>query len=343
MKDFPIIEDIEIDDFSATPKYIQITKAIIKAVGEERIKLNDVLPSINEMSFSLDISRDTVEKSYRHLKEIGVLASVPGKGYYVKKTEVNKAYKVFLLFNKLSEHKKIIYDTFVKTLGDSAVVDFYVYNNDYSTFRKLIQNRRDDYTHFVVIPLFAEKVDYAYDVLDTIPKDRLILFDKFLSGVKGTFGAVYENFEKNIFDALNELRTRVQKYRAIKIIFPDDGYHPYEIVKGVMQFACNENMPCEVLDSSGVYAINQGDLFINVCDGDLIKLIEQVLSRKFKVGRDVGILSYNEVPYKRLILDGITTVSTDFEFLGRQAAKLILESSHRKIEAPFKVQLRNSV
>ena len=61
IKEYPIIDEINIDNLSATPKYMQVAKAILKAVYEERIKKNETLPSINELSFSLDISRDTVE------------------------------------------------------------------------------------------------------------------------------------------------------------------------------------------------------------------------------------------------------------------------------------------
>lgn len=78
-----IWEDVKISYSSDTPKYIQVSNAIIKALDEKRIKLDDFLPSINELSFSLDVSRDTVEKSYRHLKNIGIISSKPGRGYYI--------------------------------------------------------------------------------------------------------------------------------------------------------------------------------------------------------------------------------------------------------------------
>jgi DNA-binding transcriptional regulator YhcF (GntR family) len=69
-----------------------------------------MLPSINELSFEFEISRDTAEKGYKYLKKIGVLGSVPGKGYFVQDNNVKQQLKIFLLFNKLSPHKKIIYD-----------------------------------------------------------------------------------------------------------------------------------------------------------------------------------------------------------------------------------------
>jgi DNA-binding transcriptional regulator YhcF (GntR family) len=109
---------IRVDDISATPKYLQIVHSTLKGIEAGQITVNDRLPSINEVSFELDVSRDTVEKSYRQLKSMGILESVPSKGYYIKNVDFEKPMKVLLLFNKLSAHKKIIFDAFVKELGN---------------------------------------------------------------------------------------------------------------------------------------------------------------------------------------------------------------------------------
>src|SRR5678815_4987783 len=101
MKKNILFQYTNIDYLSATPKYMQLANSVINAINEEKIGKDDLLPSINELSFECEISRDTAEKAYKYLKQIGILGSVPGKGYFVKSTEVNQPLKVFLLFNKL--------------------------------------------------------------------------------------------------------------------------------------------------------------------------------------------------------------------------------------------------
>jgi DNA-binding LacI/PurR family transcriptional regulator len=76
---------------------------------------------------------------------------------------------------------------------------------------------------------------------------------------------------------------------------------------------------------------------------DLVTLIELILERKLKVGKDVGVISYNEIPLKKIILNGITTVSTDFYLMGKEAARLILENSRSHVEVPFYLTLRDSL
>jgi DNA-binding LacI/PurR family transcriptional regulator len=61
------------------------------------------------------------------------------------------------------------------------------------------------------------------------------------------------------------------------------------------------------------------------------------------VGKDVGVISYNETPLKKIILNGITTISTDFQAMGEKAAQLILEKSTAHIETPFHLNLRSSL
>lgn len=219
MKKPVIYQYLLIDYYSATPKYLQLANCIIKTVNEKAVKENDILPSINELSFEFEISRDTAEKGYKYLKKIGVLGSVRGKGYFVKDTAPDQRLKIFLMFNKLSPHKKIIYDAFVTTLNDKAAIDFYIYNNDFLLFKKLLTNRKDDYTHYVVIPHFTADSEDGCDIINTIPKDKLILLDKLVPGVTGTYAAVYENFEKDIYNALTEANQHLSKYHTIKIIF----------------------------------------------------------------------------------------------------------------------------
>src|SRR5476649_892429 len=102
MKKNSVFQHLFIDYYSATPKYLQLANSIITAIGDGKIQKDEMLPSINELSFEFEISRDTAEKGYKHLKKIGVLGSVPGKGYFVKNIEVKQQLKIFLLFNKLS-------------------------------------------------------------------------------------------------------------------------------------------------------------------------------------------------------------------------------------------------
>lgn len=343
MKQASFFDFISVDEYSATPKYLQLSSAIIKAVEQGKLKKDNLLPSINELSYKLEISRDTAEKGYKYLKGIGVINSVPGKGYYISNIDFKRKLKIFLLFNKLSAHKKIVYDAFITALGDDVSVDFYIYNNDFRLFKRFITNKKEDYSHYVVIPHFIEGDEYARDIINTIPKEKLVLLDKKIAGIDGDYAAAYENFEKNIYDALEQAKSHLSKYHTLKIIFPKRSYFPKEILDGFHRFCQQYAFSHKVVSDISSEPINEGEVFINLMEDDLVTLVERIISMKFKVGKEVGVISYNETPLKKIILNGITTISTDFRFMGTIAANLILENSRAHVEVPFYYTKRASI
>ncbi len=334
---------IKIDDQSITPKYLQLSNSVLKAIELGDIQKNYFLPSINELSYELEISRDTVEKAYRYLKQLGVIGSVPGKGFFVCKTDFKQHNKVLLIFNKLSAHKKIIYDSFVETIGDKAAIDFYIYNNDFSVFKKILQNKKDDYTHYVIIPHFMEGGEKAAMLINEINSGYIILLDKLINGIKKEFAAVYENFEKDIYNALKEALPKLEKYQTLKIIFPKNSYFPEEILKGFrnfcQEFAFNYTIVNKVKDEE----IKTGEVFINLMEDDLVDLLGKIKQSKLKLGKDVGIISYNETPWKQFILNGISTISTNFKKMGELAAQMVLNNEKQHLEVDFSLTLRNSL
>jgi len=256
---------------------------------------------------------------------------------------VHHQLKIFLLFNKLSSHKKIIYDALVSSLGEMATVDFYIYNNDFAFFKKLLQNKRDDYTHFVIIPHFMEGGENAPEIINTLDKEKLILLDKLVPDVRGDYAAVYENFEKDIYGALEQALEPLSKYHTLKLIFPENSYFPNEIVKGFRRFCHQYAFTFKVVHNISEEPISEGEVYINLMENDLVTLIERIMAKQFEVGKQVGVISYNETPLKKIILNGITTISTDFQMMGERTAELILNRSRQHVEIPFTLTLRSSL
>ena len=343
MKSDTFFKLIKIDAYSATPKYLQLGNSIVASIESGKLKKDDVLPSINELSYILDISRDTAEKAYKYLKGQKIIESVPGKGYYVGKIEIKRKIRIFLLFNKLSAHKKIIYDALVASLGEDVAIDFYIYNNDFVIFKNLILNKHNNYSHYIIIPHFVDGGAKAYEIINTLPKDKLILLDKKVSGVEGEYSAIYENFEKDIFQALNTARPSLEKYHTIKLIFPNKSYFPNEIINGFIKFCQQFAFTHAVVNDLKKESINSGEVFINLMEDDLVTLIERVLTMNLIIGKDIGIISYNETPLKKLLLNGITTISTDFKMMGTMAAEMVKNNVNEHKEVPFYLTLRPSL
>ena len=74
-----------------------------------------------------------------------------------------------------------------------------------------MKTEKDDYTHYVIIPHFLEGGENAHEIINTIPKEKLILLDKLVPGVDGNYAAIYENFEKDIYNALEQAERTVKQ------------------------------------------------------------------------------------------------------------------------------------
>ncbi|GAB4200395.1 MAG: GntR family transcriptional regulator [Thermoflexibacter sp.] len=335
------IHCIEINEFSATPKYQQVVNSVITSIRKDNLKVGDLLPSINEVSFEFDVSRLTVEKGYNELRKMGIVQAIQGKGYFIASTSIKQNLRILLLFNKLSAHKKIIYDAFVKHLPQEATIDFYVYNNDYTLFKRLLDHPKENYTHYVIIPHFSENERKALQLIDELPKGKLILVGKKPNGISGEYRTVYENFEKDIYHALTQALSALRKYHTLKIIFPENSYSASEIVKGFVSFCRDHAFQSKIVHSDEF--IGEGELYITLTEEDLVQILEKVIALEWTLGKQIGLISYNETPLKKFIMNGITTISTDFERMGTTAANLVLSSPPTHVENPFYLTLRASI
>jgi DNA-binding transcriptional regulator YhcF (GntR family) len=343
MTTIDVLKRLSVNPGSAVPKYLQLADSIVSCVREGSFTKGMLMPSINELSDELEVSRPTAQKAYKHLQHIKVMDSVPGKCYFITGNTSKSPLQIAIFFNKLSAHKKIIYDAFIKELGKEVTVDLYIYNNDFVFFKNLIEQKSRDYTHYVIIPHFLNNRKEAGKIINRIPKHKLLLLDKKVDAVVGEYAAVYEHFEQDIYKALEEAHAAISKYKTIKIVFPDDSYFPDEILHGFGLFCKKHQFKHVIVTDLLKDVTKKGDLYITLIETDLVTLVERIVIQKIELGTEVGIISYNETPIKKIIRDGITTISTDFQKMGQLAANLILTNSRAQVQVPFSLIKRPSL
>lgn len=75
--------NIIISNSSNIPIYEQIKEAIKKAIANQEINENEILPSIRNLAQSLRVSVLTVKKAYDELEQEGFISTIQGKGSYI--------------------------------------------------------------------------------------------------------------------------------------------------------------------------------------------------------------------------------------------------------------------
>ena len=346
-----LIDRITINEDSRIPKYQQIVNAVTDNIAAGHLKIDDKIPSINAFSEAFDLSRDTVEKAYNILKERNIITSVKGKGFYITRTKLISKVNVLFLINKLSSYKMRIYNAFVSNIGGSAHVDLHIYHCDETLFLNLLSRNLNAYDYYVIMPHFKSgalrHISATEDVvksIEMIPRNKLILMDNNINQLEGGYAEVYQDFQDDIYTALKVGLEKIRKYQKLIMVYPQASVYPYpkRILHGFRQFCVEFKLPFEIIDE--IYEdtiVHPGDLFITIEEADLVNLVKQLRDKEFRIGEDVGIISYNDTPLKDLL--GITVISTDFTAMGRTAAELILDKRTERIKNPFRFIDRESL
>jgi DNA-binding transcriptional regulator YhcF (GntR family) len=326
------------------PIYLQIVDSITDAIRRGNYKKGDRIFSINEMSNEYFLARDTVQKAYNILQTKGVITPVKGKGYYVNDIHPQVSIKVLLLFSKISNYKRQIYNAFVKTLGENAIVDIKIHHFSSRIFRDLVANNLSDYDYFVVMPHFYDDPEDALKVIRSIPADQLIILDKNIQQGDIKSAAVFQDFQNDIVEALEQGIDLLVKYHKLYLVYPKIVSYSPEIILGFKKFCMQNNFRYEVLtDINENTPVEKKEAYIVIEENDLCNLIKTAKEKKYIIGEELGIISYNDSPLKEILLDGITIISTDHQKMGETAARLILENSSEKIKNPFVLIRRSSL
>ena len=318
---------ISIENNLGIPKYKQIIASIEKAIEDEKLVKDDRLPSINKVCLEFSISRDTVLQAYEELKKRGIIYAILGKGYYVKSTEITIKQKIFLLFDELNIFKEDLYNSFMEHIGKNVQVDIFFHHFNLPVFKKLINDSNGNYTKYVIMPTNLEGAELC---IKTLPVHEVYILDQTNPELK-SYPAVYQNHKKDIYDALSKGKQRLSNYKKLVLIFP--GYQePIGMREGFENF-CNDFLfEQEIITTFTNREIKIGEVYIIPNDRDLVSVIEKSKIENLKLGQHFGIISYNETPLKKVVENGITTISTDFKEMGRIIAKMILEGNNEQIE-----------
>src|SRR5690606_40258133 len=76
---------------------------------------------------------------------------------------------------------------------------------------------------------------------------------------------------------------------------------------------------------------------------DDVALIKLARGKGYKLGRDIGLVSYNDTAVKEILEDGITIISTDFEAMGKAVSHAIINRETVVQRNPTGVIIRSSL
>ncbi|HTN39322.1 MAG TPA: hypothetical protein VL053_19760, partial [Arachidicoccus sp.] len=179
-----------------------------------------------------------------------------------------------------------------------------------------------------------------------IPNRKLLLLDQLVPSLPGNYGVIYQDFENDAYHALTDNKDLFKKYRKINVITSPNSLYYSLISKGILKF-CNENeMNFACFTKFNASDIKADEIYIILnrqLDQELIDILKTIKDKEIVLGKEVGVISYNESPINEFIMNGLTVLSTDFYEMGKWAGEMIKNKSLKKIRNKFELIVRETL
>jgi DNA-binding transcriptional regulator YhcF (GntR family) len=303
------------------PKYIQISDSIIRRIKNGDLSKGSKLPSINQICTDNQLAKETVVKAFNRLKEKGLIDSVHGKGFYVSSTNTQTIDRIFILFDTFTSYKETLFYGIKEAFGSNTILDIYFHHFNFEVFRSTIANHIGNYTSYIVIPMEHRNVSSA---LQTIPEEKLYLLDIKPKDLKIPFCGIYQDFEFDMLITLDSIRDRIKKYQRLHLIFRNTITEvPEGLCNGFVRYCTDQGINHKITTEKASSKLKKGNGFIVIDDEDLVTIVESAQQSGYQIGKDIGVISYNDTPLKKVVANGISVISTDFREMGIGIADMI--------------------
>jgi len=316
-------------------KYQQLIDSINEAISRNLLRVGDMLPSVNQICKESSLSRDTVFKAYAELKSRGVIESVPNRGYFIAKAVT----KVFLFLDTFKAYKEVLYGSFLDSLPESVAVDLHFHHYNIDDFEKIIKESLGKYTKYIIMNFEHERIP---EIIRQIPPGKLLIIDWDVNTLPET-STIHQDFGQSLYDSLESANQLICKYNKFIYLYPSFTYHPKTSINYFEKFCANHKIQHKTLYDIKKFDIQKGELYLLVSDRTLAKFLDQCHQKKFVLGEDVGVISYNETPMKEYVKDGITVISTDFELMGKKIAEFVTTGEKVNLVIPTALTIRKSL
>jgi DNA-binding transcriptional regulator YhcF (GntR family) len=330
---------IKIDGSLAVPIYKQIVQSVCRSIDNGLLAQHDKLPSVNSIAEKFSLARGSVFSAYNELRASGIIDSIPGKGYFVTSTQTKSSHKIFLLLSTFAPYRETLYNSIVQHMPKGSSLDIFFHNHNRKVFETLIREQAHYYNTFLIMP---EIYDETLSVLSLLDPKHLFLLDTGYKQLRKYYPGIYQNFESDIRDILVKKKHLLSKYRRLFLIRPA-GPNGADIVSGFKGFAKTVEFDTQVINDLSALSILPGDAFIVTDDNHLVELIQYANKAGLGIGRDLGILSYNESNLKSVIGNGISTITSDYLSMGKCIAEMISTDRRTVVENPFVMIDRGSL
>jgi len=327
------------DETGNKTKHQQIVDGVLHAIAEKELQVGDMLPSVNMFLKKLPVARMTVVKALEELKQRGIIESENRIGYFVKNGKIQQKTKVLLLLTEFNVYHEVAYNELIHHLKNKNVtIDLFFHHCNPQVFKSILKENAGLYNLYVITPFKHPEVKKS---LSEIPAKKLLQVMR-NPQVEGT-SYISQDFYDEVIQALKSIKHLLSKYKKVILVFPKGVRHPKVIEQAFFNFCDSCGLPFGRVLSVNKEMVRDGFAFIVIDDNDLIQLVKYGEEKGLVLGKNLGVLSYNDSPMKEIIRNGITVISTNFIQFGKEISEFIITRNPVQKRIPTTIIVRNSL
>jgi len=346
------------------PKYELVKDYIMNHIGGSQFNPHDRLPSESELANILDVSSITVRKALSDLVNEGVIYRIRGKGSFLadKKSEAPVSLSRLVVF--IISGKEIYDSSYIQiikamqsllTLHDYRLVIEFIEDNVRQEDELISKINLSDYSGIL---LYSSDPNSAKPYLKLLSSEGVpfVMLDRYPNGMP--VNSVVCNNQDGAYEATEHLLTLGHRH----IGFTAYDYHLSSEVdrfngyrNALADFGIEEDRSIQFLEMELDYAallprIRGRELTALFCVNDrkALEAVEQLTALGVRIPEEISIMGFDDFAGSRFSKVPLSTVRQDFDSLGNESAKLLLDLidgnavGSKKILLPTSLVIRES-
>lgn len=320
-------------------KHEHLVNGIMNSIEEGVIQKGDQLLSINKMVDSIGYARKTIVKAYEELKERGIVESKNFKGYFISSDKTDQVLKVALVLYAFGTIQENFYDVFKQHSNPNIEIEVFFHHNSVVALEEILARIDRKYGYYVIAPIEDTRIKTA---LKRIPPSKLLIIDRYYLPTE-EYSHITQEFDKSTYENLKLLLPEIKKYKELVLLYVKNSAAPSDAIHGFKRFLKDFNVSGRLQGTYEDGIVEKGSAYYVLSDNFLWRLLRDCKNQKLAIAKDIGIIGHNDSLIKELISGGITTISTDFEMMGKLTADCINNQNKVQIHLPTYFKKRISI
>lgn len=315
--------DVLLDERTRSPKYLQVVNAIVSDIEKGVLALGDRLPSINEACAEWYLSKDSVKRAYETLYQLGFITSINRKGFFIAGQPKRHALRVLIVAGQLTDSVKQLHDTIAANLNREVILDICSYNYQRQLLCQLLGKHLGDYHYFVLMPHLVGHDPATLQCLRNVPSQKLILIGNQWPEVLQHGHQLSYGGETALYDALQSQLATLSKYYRLNLVLPENDCFDADSIRAFRRFCTNHNFDFQLLDELTEGDIQPRQAYFVAESRHLIALVEYSQRTGLRLGEQVGVVSFIDNEYTRLLAGGVSVIAHPSAEVGRLVSQIL--------------------